>query len=229
MAARIGRTVAIGLGACLLTIASAAAATQPADAPNCSGPGVTPPSAANNHSLAGSYPVLSVALGEEGRTLLAFTIKEDGSIGDIRVAQTSGSARLDEAAVDGAGGWRYRPATRDGKPFACTWLAVVNWQLQGNYDAEDSPFNVVQLTAADLPPEARGSGEHGETFILLTLCGSGCEERAVVLHSSGHPDLDKAAVEIALKRWKATAAQLSGKPVKSIIPLLMIWPRETGK
>ena len=45
------------------------------------------------------YPRLSRRRGEEGRVLLQLLISADGSFAEIRVAQSSGNRRLDDAAV----------------------------------------------------------------------------------------------------------------------------------
>ncbi len=92
-------------------------------------PNSAPPSAcANSHF----YPALAVRLGHEGATQLVFTVNTDGTISDMRVAQSSGYPELDQASVEGAKCWTYKPATQDGHPVAVTWHATVNWRLKGD-------------------------------------------------------------------------------------------------
>lgn len=45
------------------------------------------------------YPVASLRMGEEGRTLVGFIIAEDGSVRDVRIHQSSGHVNLDRAAL----------------------------------------------------------------------------------------------------------------------------------
>jgi len=88
-----------------------------------------PASIGRSHSCLQNYPPISQRLGEEGVTLLAFTINVDGSVSSITVAKSSGSDRLDNAAVSCAGGWHYTPAVDKGQKIAWPWKAEVRWVL----------------------------------------------------------------------------------------------------
>jgi protein TonB len=77
------------------------------------------------------YPPVALRLGEEGTVRLHIALDNSGKIETVRVAKTSGSERLDNAAVSWvAKHWRYAPATRDGKPVASSVLADVRFDLQ---------------------------------------------------------------------------------------------------
>jgi periplasmic protein TonB len=77
------------------------------------------------------YPAISVRLGEQGTTTLAFHIGVDGSVKDLAVAESSGSERLDEAAMKCASRWRYKPATGEGgQPIEVGWKSRVVWDLK---------------------------------------------------------------------------------------------------
>jgi protein TonB len=55
-------------------------------------------------------------MGEEGTTSVGICIGSDGKVtGEPKVDRTSGSARLDEAALKYAKRTRWAPATEDGK------------------------------------------------------------------------------------------------------------------
>jgi protein TonB len=70
------------------------------------------------------YPPASIRSGEEGALALDVLVGADGHVKDARVARSSGSARLDVAAVNEAKlRWRLRPATRNGVPFE-QWLTL---------------------------------------------------------------------------------------------------------
>jgi protein TonB len=70
------------------------------------------------------YPMSSVHLDEQGKVVLSVLIGTDGRVTDVKVAQSSGSSRLDQAAVTEARAhWRLRPATRNGVPFE-QWLTL---------------------------------------------------------------------------------------------------------
>jgi periplasmic protein TonB len=91
----------------------------------------SPASIGRPHTCGQEYPALSLRLGEQGTTLLAFHIAVDGSIKDVSVATSSGSERLDEAAVKCASRWRYKPAIGEsGAPIEVPWKAQVVWDLK---------------------------------------------------------------------------------------------------
>jgi protein TonB len=89
----------------------------------------TPVSIGRPHSCLQNYPPMSQKLGEEGTTKLSFHIMTDGSVTNVAVAGSSGSERLDSAAVTCVGHWRYKPATQDGQAVEAPWLANVVWKI----------------------------------------------------------------------------------------------------
>ncbi|MGQ0833687.1 MAG: energy transducer TonB [Gammaproteobacteria bacterium] len=63
------------------------------------------------------YPAVSIRGGEEGVVELSVYVLRDGRIADVRVARSSGHARLDRAAVEEARRrWRMQPALRGDEP-----------------------------------------------------------------------------------------------------------------
>jgi protein TonB len=70
------------------------------------------------------YPPASIRSGEEGAVALDVLVGADGHVKDAKVSRSSGSARLDVAAMNEAKTrWRLRPATRNGLPFE-QWLTL---------------------------------------------------------------------------------------------------------
>jgi len=86
-----------------------------------------PPSLPKPEDCHRYYPWLSRVLGDDGTTDLAFDVHSDGTVGDIRVAQSSGSDRLDNAAIDCVRHWHYKPAIVDGKLVDKPWRASIVW------------------------------------------------------------------------------------------------------
>lgn len=62
------------------------------------------------------YPAESEAAGESGTVMLALRIGADGRVGEARVEESSGFARLDEAALAALRQCRFEPARANGKP-----------------------------------------------------------------------------------------------------------------
>ncbi len=80
-----------------------------------------------------AYPSDAFQKGEEGAVVLSFTVRADGTVdpASVTVAESSGSASLDKAAVAEAGGkWRFTPATEDGKPVAAQHMFRVVYEIE---------------------------------------------------------------------------------------------------
>ncbi len=72
-------------------------------------------------------PAVSVRLGEFGVVLLRVTVGTNGFVSQAEVAKSSGFARLDNAALQGARKVKFRPATRDGSPIDWTYLWPIKY------------------------------------------------------------------------------------------------------
>jgi len=79
-----------------------------------------------------AYPMSSIRNNEEGALSLAILIGIDGRVREAKVVQSSGSAKLDQAAINEAKTrWHLKPATRDGVAFE-EWLTLrVVFRLEG--------------------------------------------------------------------------------------------------
>ena len=80
-----------------------------------------------NHPAA--YPAVSRRLHEHGVVLLEVLVLSDGSVGEVRLKQSSGYARLDTAALDAVKHWRYLAARRGGQPLSAWYLQPVTFSL----------------------------------------------------------------------------------------------------
>ena len=74
------------------------------------------------------YPEISRRLGEEGTTTVTFRITTEGTVKDPRILTSSGSDRLDQAALACVATWRYEPALKEGIPIEVPWKAEVVWK-----------------------------------------------------------------------------------------------------
>jgi len=89
-----------------------------------------PKEIAKTHTIP-PYPALSQRLGEQGTTTLKVTVGVDGKPTDVSIDTTSGSTRLDAAAVQWVKeNYTWQPATRDGKPVADTIQVKIVWDLK---------------------------------------------------------------------------------------------------
>jgi protein TonB len=66
--------------------------------------------------VAPKFPASTRNRGMSGWVELEFTVRADGSTGDIVVTNSSPRRTFDNAATTAVGQWRYQPVIRDGKP-----------------------------------------------------------------------------------------------------------------
>lgn len=182
--------------------------------------GITPPKAANDHSMK-DYPEISRVNGEQGVVVLKFVVNADGTVSNAQVAKSSGYPRLDQAAVDEVtADWRYVPAMQDGKPIPVRLEAAVRWTLES---VADDPLQHIELSAKDFPPGAYEKGETGTTTVLAIFDKNGHFLGANLMQTSGYTDLDEAGKKIA-QSWIASGPVFNGKAITFAIPVAMHWP-----
>ncbi|MEE8439303.1 MAG: energy transducer TonB, partial [Micropepsaceae bacterium] len=76
------------------------------------------------------YPTESVRLREEGLVIVNVCVAADGSIDDVRLVETSGNPRLDNATIRMVmSRFRYNPATQQGAPVRHCQNQPVRWAL----------------------------------------------------------------------------------------------------
>lgn len=71
------------------------------------------------------YPAASLRRGEGGTVRVRVEVTEQGETGAVDVAEGSGSRALDRAAVSAVRSWRFRPATRGGRPVSDTVIVPI--------------------------------------------------------------------------------------------------------
>lgn len=92
---------------------------------------VLPSAAARHlHNPTPPYPALSRRLGEQGRVLLRVRIETDGRAAQVLLYQSSGFARLDQAALQTVPHWRFVPGTRNGVPAAMWFQVPIQFVLE---------------------------------------------------------------------------------------------------
>ena len=92
----------------------------------------TPPKAVGRtHNCDSYYPDLSRRLNEQGTVIVQYVVGVDGSISNVAVRTTSGSDRLDQAAVSCVSSrFRSEPATQGGKPVAVTTASAIQFKFK---------------------------------------------------------------------------------------------------
>jgi TonB family protein len=117
-------------------------------------PGFTaaPASIGAPHTCLQDYPPTAIAANEEGKVLLGFFIRPDGTTRAPRVLQSSGFADLDRAAVECSRHFVYRPAKKNGKPVEVPWQIMVQFKMDG---WGTQPVTAMPARKPPPPPKAR--------------------------------------------------------------------------
>jgi periplasmic protein TonB len=90
----------------------------------------TPPVPITPHQVtAADYPVESLPAQEVGTARVDYVVRVDGTVSDTMISRSSGSPRLDQAAINIVSRWRFRPATENGRPVEARLFANVVFQL----------------------------------------------------------------------------------------------------
>lgn len=94
-------------------------------------PQATPPvsSASNAVNKAPLYPMLSRRLKEQGTVYLQVLVLKNGKVGQLKLKQSSGFARLDQSALNAVRSWTYEPALKLGQPIDFWFVQPVVFNL----------------------------------------------------------------------------------------------------
>lgn len=76
------------------------------------------------------YPPLARRMGEEGRVVLRVKVAADGLPQDVALQASSGSARLDNAALDTVRRWKFVPARLGDQAIAAAVLVPIVFSLK---------------------------------------------------------------------------------------------------
>ncbi|WP_395332456.1 energy transducer TonB [Novosphingobium sp. BL-8H] len=76
------------------------------------------------------YPLDSRRKHEQGTVVLALLLDLDGKVADISISKSSGSDRLDHAALSAVRRWRWSPTKRDGAAVMVRGLVEIPFVLQ---------------------------------------------------------------------------------------------------
>ena len=77
------------------------------------------------------YPAQSRRRGEAGRVLLLVKVTPQGLPEKVEVSQSSGYARLDEAALAAVRQWRFVPARRGQEPVSASVIVPIEFRQDG--------------------------------------------------------------------------------------------------
>ncbi len=87
--------------------------------------------AAYLHNPPPPYPPLSRRLGEQGKVQLRVHVNTEGLPTAVEIKSSSGSPRLDGAALETVRKWRFVPARQGDRPVAAWVVVPINFRLEG--------------------------------------------------------------------------------------------------
>jgi len=77
-----------------------------------------------------AYPAPARRLGEEGKVVLRVLVSPQGAAETVELKSTSGSQRLDDAALSTVKNWRFAPARRGETPVQSWVLVPITFRLE---------------------------------------------------------------------------------------------------
>ena len=170
------------------------------------------------------YPPMAVMTGEGGTTLLEILIGTDGAVVSGKVVQSSGSLRLDEAALEHVKGvWRWKAPVQNCRPMQASTRVSIKWDLRDRPEPTGPRPPSVVLGKADYPPDALARREQGWVFVSFVVSSDGVISMGRVERSSGFPLLDERALALATTRYKWAPATMDGKNVSTQIYMGVSW------
>jgi TonB family protein len=204
----------------MITTDSFGAVVSPSQ--NCGAPGSTQPELLRTAAPQPSYyPAISILLNEQGDSLVDALIDQDGKMVDANVLQSAGTERLDDASIAMLRAATFHPATFAGQPIACRKQMRIAWTLTGVQGS--SALNIKRMGSDDYPPQAKDRQEEGTTVLIVGLTENGDVASTLVIHSSGHPDLDAASVDYIRANKALVAGKISGIAAKTIFAIAFKW------
>ena len=187
------------------------------------------------------YPDAATRAGTEGTVWTKVFIDESGKVTKVTISKSEAEI-FNQASIDAAMQWVFKPALKGGKPIAVEVAIPFRFKLQGGPVTPDysqpgwSPLSILaeprggyrvmnqipyligqspSQSNAWYPESALKDRFEGMVFLKLTVNVGGRVERVEVM-THAREDLDSAAVQLA-RTWTFTPGQWNGMPEKSII------------
>lgn len=171
------------------------------------------------------YPPVSVRLDEQGNSILRVAIAPNGTVVDDSIVQSSGSERLDAAALDFVKQtWRWQPMPQCRTPVS---VAVsIAWRLKNPPASPIDPALMVKLMRFIAAPPGAWPPGMAKSRSVVMLMGSISEtgqwRKLMSLPGLGDPALvDASDGVIGTHKW--SAPMLDGKVVPGIAIIGVVW------
>ena len=104
---------------------------------------------AGNQLAPPKYPADAVANKVSGKVVLLVDVAADGSVADAKVEKSEPAGVFDQAALDAAKDWTFKPAMKDGKPVAGRVRVPVTFDAKWDGQNSGAPMDVGADKEAD--------------------------------------------------------------------------------
>lgn len=192
--------------------------------------GSTPPSVSDKGAKFGSpctYPDAALRVHAVGNTVLAFSVEGDGSIANLKVANSAGNPDLDAAAIQCVAEWRADPS----KPEQMRLMSgTIAWSIPASTDGTSAapvgqfkPLARAGCGSSWYPPAAIKANAEGTALVRIHIDETGAVSGADLLQSTGNAELDRATIGCVTKSWRFRPAMENGKPVAASMQYAIRW------
>jgi protein TonB len=192
------------------------------------GPSIDPSSRRLNPA---KYPSQAIEACVDGIAIVVVDIDKDGQFVKATVERSAGQTYFDEAALEAAKHWKYNHAVEGGQPVPGRLRIPVDFPVyEGCWasvkvDVEARPESAsMKANPPKWPAAVKNDKLRGNVVLLIQVDRDGSRKNLKVGVSSGHQDIDDAAMLAALQ-WLYRPAVLDGKPVASVLH----WPLYYGQ
>lgn len=157
------------------------------------------------------YPAEAAKVGAQGVTVVSVHATSDGIVQGLRVAETSGNADLDKAALVCMTGAHVSPIKSGGVPIDADTQVQVVWQ-RSYFGSAPGMIGRGGCSSWLYPPVAVRQRHEGVTTMSFTIAENGTVKNVTVSKSSGYDELDQAAIA-CVSQWQYRPVTQNGKPV----------------
>ena len=173
--------------------------------------------------MAPIYPARALEEEIEGHVLLEFVVTETGAVRDAVVLEAEPSGVFDQAALNAAAKFKYKPRLVDGKPVATAGVRnrfvfevsddeVPSSETKQEPDAIGDIFLPIMKVAPIYPERAIKEAIEGHVLLEFVVTEAGAVRDAVVLEAEPSGVFERAALN-AVAKFKYKPRLVDGKPV----------------
>jgi len=184
------------------------------------------------HRLEPQYTEEAKSKHIEGRVIVRGIIGKDGTLSDVKVAQSLNPG-LDQKAVEAVRQWKFTPASKGGKPVRVAMSVALEFKLPSAADPNFGAGAYREGEPGLVPPKPIKTAQpfyssaamrekiQGEVWIEAIVRPDGTVGDLRVVRSLDQKfGLDDAAVAAA-KRWQFVPGKIADQPVPVLIQMVL--------